>query len=201
MAKSSVSRWVGDIELTPEQITTLKDANPLFNALRRGQGGRSREARRLRCAAQADGRRRARLDDALHYAGCMLFWAEGSKSRNSVIFVNSDDAMMRFFVRFLRECYDVPDPALCLSVNCFLNNGLSIGEIHDYWLKQLLLDSSCLRRPTINAPSSASKGVRRRLPYGTARIAVHSTFVVQSIYGAIQDYGGFDRPDWLDCRS
>jgi transcriptional regulator with XRE-family HTH domain len=201
VAKSSVSRWVEDVELTPEQIANLRDANPIFNAQQRGQGGRSREARRVRRAAQADGRLQARGGDGLHYAGCMLFWAEGSKARNSVVFVNSDVDMMRFFVRFLRECYNVSDAALCLSVNCFLNNGLIVGEIHDYWLKHLALDSSSLRQPTINVASSASKGVRNRLPYGTARIAVHSTFIVQSIYGAIQEYGGFNRPDWLDCRS
>jgi hypothetical protein len=34
--------------------------------------------------------------------------------------------------------------------------------------------------------------------YGTGRLAVHSTFVVQSIYGGIQEIAGIDRPEWLD---
>ena len=34
--------------------------------------------------------------------------------------------------------------------------------------------------------------------YGTAPVRVDSTFLVQSIYGAIQEYGGFERPAWLD---
>lgn len=37
-----------------------------------------------------------------------------------------------------------------------------------------------------------------KLPYGTCRLVVHSTQVVQTIYGSIQEYGGFDRPEWLD---
>jgi hypothetical protein len=28
---------------------------------------------------------------------------------------------------------------------------------------------------------------------------VYSTAIVQHIYGAIQEYGGFDEPRWLDC--
>jgi hypothetical protein len=36
------------------------------------------------------------------------------------------------------------------------------------------------------------------LPYGTGRLSVHSTDVIQSIYGAIQEYAGIDRPEWLD---
>jgi hypothetical protein len=38
-----------------------------------------------------------------------------------------------------------------------------------------------------------------KLPYGTCRVVVYRTRVVQSIYGAIQEYGGFDRPAWLDA--
>jgi hypothetical protein len=51
----------------------------------------------------------------------------------------------------------------------------------------------------VNRPSSASKHRKGHvLPYGTARLSVHSTFIVQSIYGAIQEYSGIDRPEWLD---
>jgi hypothetical protein len=35
------------------------------------------------------------------------------------------------------------------------------------------------------------------LPYGTARISRCSVVIVQSIYGAIQEYA-VDRPEWLD---
>jgi hypothetical protein len=27
---------------------------------------------------------------------------------------------------------------------------------------------------------------------------IFSTLIVQTIYGSIQEYGGFDRPEWLD---
>ena len=50
----------------------------------------------------------------------------------------------------------------------------------------------------MNTPSRASKRVRAPLLYVTARIAVASTFIVQSIYGAIQEYVGCERPEWLD---
>jgi hypothetical protein len=50
----------------------------------------------------------------------------------------------------------------------------------------------------VNRPSSASRWRRNVHVYGTAALCVHSTFLVQSIYGAIQEYGGFERPEWLD---
>jgi transposase-like protein len=39
---------------------------------------------------------------------------------------------------------------------------------------------------------------KNKLPYGTCRISVHSTEIVQTIYGSIQEFVGFDRADWLD---
>jgi hypothetical protein len=35
------------------------------------------------------------------------------------------------------------------------------------------------------------------LLYGTCKLTI-STQIVQHIYGAIQEYCGFDRPEWLD---
>jgi hypothetical protein len=49
----------------------------------------------------------------------------------------------------------------------------------------------------VNRASRASLRKRPPLVYGTARLAVGSTFVVQSIYGAIQAYANFERPAWL----
>ena len=37
--------------------------------------------------------------------------------------------------------------------------------------------------------------------YGTARVSVCSTFVVQRIYGAIQQYSGTAQPAWLDLAT
>ena len=128
----------------------------------------------------------------------MLYWAEGSKHRNHVTFTNSDVDMMRFFLRFLRECYAIDDAQVALSVNCHLGNGVTVEEIHDWWLERLGLPAMCLRAPAINRASRSSKRVRRPLTYGTARLVVHSTFVVQSIYGAIQEYAGCSRPEWAE---
>ena len=196
---SSVSRWTRDIELTAEQQEQLRLANPRFNAQLRGQGGRRRSARAAREAAQVDGRERARNHDVLHAKGCMLYWAEGSKSRNVVVLTNSDPDLHRLFLGFLRSCYEVPDGKVALSVNCHLGNGLSVADIESWWLARLNLPPSCLRKATVNRPSGAS-ALRRGhvLPFGTARIAVCDTRIVQSIYGAIQEYAGIDRPEWLD---
>ena len=53
-------------------------------------------------------------------------------------------------------------------------------------------------KSTVNAYSRDSRRKRlNMLPYGTCRVTVHSTRIVQSLYGAIQEYGQFSRPEWL----
>ena len=196
---SSVSLWVRDVPLTPEQQAALDARNPVRSGQRRGTDNNSRRCREIRRAAQQHGRERARTGDLDFIAGCMLYWAEGSKRRNSVTFTNADADLVALFLRFLRTCYAVQDDRVTLSVNCFLENGLTVEAIQDWWLERLDLPAFCLRMPAVNRVSSASKRLKGHiLPYGTARLVVHSTFIVQSIYGAIQEYAGIDRPEWLD---
>jgi transcriptional regulator with XRE-family HTH domain len=198
VAVSSVSRWTRDIRLTMAQHERLRMANPVYNQQLRGQEGRRASARAARVSAQEHGRAHARQRHAEHLLGCMLYWAEGSKSRNSVVFCNADPDMLRTFLVFLRGSCGIESERVRLSVNCHLNNGLTLAEIEAWWLATLALPPTCLRAATVNRPSSASRWRRNTLIYGTARLTVHSTFLVQSIYGAIQEYGGFDRPEWLD---
>lgn len=196
-AQSSVSVWVRDVTLTDEQRRTL-DGRRTDNRLK-GSKANSARARDRRRAYQDEGRARTRQGDSLHLAGSMLFWAEGSRQRNVVYFTNSDAAMARVFVRFLTDALDVDRSEIRISCNLFADHAERQLEVEQFWLSELGLPDSCLRRSTIDRYSKYSEKKRRnRLPHGTVRIAVNSTAVVQHVYGAIQEYGGFDRPEWLD---
>ena len=128
----------------------------------------------------------------------MLYWAEGHRNRNQVLFTNSDADMLMLFRNFLRDCYAIADEQIALNVNVHLGNGLTLAEVESWWINRLVLPRTCLRKAIVNRPSRASQRKRRTLPYGTVRLTVSSTFVVQSIFGAIQAYAGIDRPAWLD---
>jgi hypothetical protein len=148
---------------------------------------------------QLEGRRRAREGDPVHAAGCMLYWAEGAKSRNQLRLANSDAELVRFFVRFLRTSLGIQSEHFYVRLNAYTNNGRSIDEIERYWLQALELPRSCLRKHTLNHLPTSSSGRRRTLPYGVCTVGVKaSTPLIQHIYGAIQEYIGSDEPRWLD---
>ncbi|MDQ4030100.1 MAG: helix-turn-helix domain-containing protein [Actinomycetota bacterium] len=200
VSTSSVSLWVRDIELTDEQLDALRLRNQALNGQRVGARVRSTLARGLRLGAQEGGRRLARRADALHAAGCMLFWAEGSRARNAVKFSNSDPVMMEFFIRFLRAYFEIAEARFRVWCNLHADHALRQREVEDFWLGTLALPRSCLTKSTVNVYSRATRRKRTNmLPYGTCRLTVHDTAVVQHIYGAIQEYAGFEREEWLDC--
>ena len=131
VARSSVSRWVQDVQLTDAQRRAL--AARVTEGRLRAAERKADTARRLRREYQLEGRRSVRERDGSYAAGCMLYWAEGDKRRNTVGLANSDPELLVVFARFLRQHFGVPDDAF--RVYCNLS---------------------------------------------------------------IQEYGGFDRPEWLD---
>jgi hypothetical protein len=100
--------------------------------------------------------------------------------------------MVAFFVRFLRHTFSRADDAFRVSCNLFADHASERRRIERFWLNSLELPPSCLRKTTVNVYSMHSKRTRcNELPYGTCRLCVHSSRVVQSIYGSIQEYGGY----------
>jgi transcriptional regulator with XRE-family HTH domain len=196
---SSVSYWVRDIELTPEQHTALAMRNVAYNRQMSGTWKQAANRRAERVSYQENGRLLARAADPLFIAGCMLFWAEGGKHRNSLRFTNSDPEMVRFFSLFLRSFFDIETEAIRLTCNLFADHLERQREIEHFWLNIAGLPKTCLCKSTVNVYSKYSQKKRRnKLPYGTCRLTVSRTSVVQTVFGAIQEIGGFTRDAWLE---
>lgn len=197
VSRASVSVWVRKVELGPEASARLLKRAGL-GAFVSGQR-KAAECRAKRRAYQEAGRELARAGDVTYAAGCMLYWAEGSKSRNAAHLTNADPSLCAYFVNFLRQYFNVPDAKFGVACNLFADHVARQREIEDYWLESLGLPRSSLKKSTVNRYSKYSEKKRvNKLPYGTCRVSVCSTEIVQTIYGSIQEYGGFDRPEWLD---
>lgn len=58
-------------------------------------------------------------EKALKLAGAMLYWAEGAKGGGTVKFVNSDPAMIKLFLSFLRKVCGIHDDRLKLLIHLY----------------------------------------------------------------------------------
>jgi len=198
VSKNSVSRWVRDVPLTDDQRHQLMENSKSYGAQHQGSIANRVKHRKIREGYQQAGRKKAREGDPLHLTGCMLYWAEGTKDRNECRFTNSDLDMVVTFLRFLRQSLKIESTRLQIRISVYLDNGLTIDEIEEYWLTNLELPPSCVLPSDTKIPkSSQQKG--RKLLYGTCEARVKAgTQYVQHIYGAIQEYAGIDKPEWLD---
>jgi transposase-like protein len=196
-AKSSVSTWVRDIELTTEQREAMKARHPFHFGQHQGAKTNQTRAREQRRQYQEQGRQKAKERDPLHIAGCMLYWAEGTKSKNQLTITNSDVDLMKFYLKFLTDSLHLPTEKMGIYINCYLTNNLTLDEITNYWLHMLELPQSCLRRPTVNAQPTSSQQKGRKLYYGVCKLVVHDTQAAQHVLGAIQEYAGIEKPEWL----
>jgi len=199
VSRSSVSLWVRDVPLTDAQHEALQQRNPSYNGQCNGAVARARIARERRWMYQQYGRALARVGDPLFVAGCMLYWAEGAKSRNQVDLANSDPELARMFTDFLRTCLEVSDAKMRVSCYLFADHEARQHEIEGFWLMTLSLPRSCLNKSMVNRYSRASQKKRtNKLPYGTCKLVVNDVRIVQAIYGGIQELAGIERPEWLD---
>jgi hypothetical protein len=193
-SKGSISSWVKNVSLTRKQLQVLNK--------KQGIGGsrkHSEKARERRLKWQLDGRMMAKKKNAKFIAGVMLFWAEGSKRRNTVVFSNGDAEMIKFFITFLRENFYVKDEKFSFRFQWYSGNGLSVNDVEEYWLSLLKLKKGNMRTCYIDYRPVKNIGRKKgKLPYGVGQIIVNSTEIVQKLYGAIQEIVGFTRKEFAD---
>ena len=193
VAKSTISGWVRDIELTDNQKAHLKDIQ-YANTFMLGAQANHEKALEKRKAQQEVGKEKAKQGSQLHLMGCMLYWAEGAKDRNYVHFTNSDPNMMKLFMRFLREELFINDDAVVIYIHCHTQDEIEQARIAAYWLDLLLLKPANLRKVLYKRGSNSRNNI---LENGICAVRIYSTELAMHIFGAIQEYGQFDNPDWL----
>ena len=171
---SSVSLWVRDVPLTPEQEAALDARNPVAqrstprcDATTAAAAGRSREA-----ARRTDGGSRAGTGPAPSRRLHALLGGRGEASQRRAPEQRGSPTLLVVFLAFLRDCYAVVDEQIALSVNCLLGNGLTLDEIQYWWLARLAsagaLPADAGRQSRL-VGVEATQGPRAAVRHGAAR--------------------------------
>ena len=194
-AKSSVSVWVRDIPLTPEQIERLKSNQDKGRAKAANHPNSSKfKWARIRQCISDDAKREISSNCSLKelkLVGTALYWAEGyMASRNSFVFANSDAGMIKLMMRFLIKVCRIPLNKLRGRVN--IHPHLDIKKAQQYWSQISGIPLRQFYKPLL-AVSRSSKQKRRTLPYGTFRIIVSDVVLCSRIKGwieGVRNWGG-----------
>ncbi len=194
VSRSSLSYWLRDIELTPEQIERIQYKNELikkkfieYNEFKKKEARRRRDS--IIEIAKKEINKISRRE--LKLLGIALYWAEGKKANmkaGSATFTNSDPFMIKLIMRWFREICYVPNPKFRASFQIY--NTQKIDEIRTYWSKLTNIPFSQFMAPTLRV-SKTSKGKRGKiLPYGTLRIQINDSALLTRILGWIEGLKG-----------
>ncbi len=192
VAKSSVSLWVRDIELTTEQISALEErmfrSRERFGYLSRCGGANTNHANaesRHRAAEQA-GYEQARRDEKFRLVS-VLYWGEGSKrNKNLFAVANSDPKLLRIIAQWLIGSGF--GDKMAFQVQYYAENGLSEEDIRAWWNANIpVLKDHHWRQFVLCKLNRASQRKKvGSLPYGTATVRVSNTNLFFQVMGGIK---------------
>ncbi len=193
VAKSTLSTWLKDVGLAKQQKQMLSEKRRL-GALR---GARARHIQKektvaqIKSAAKKEVERLSRRE--LWLIGTALYWAEGSKEKShksgtGLIFNNSDPAMIKLYIRWLREICLISYDHIHLSLYIHETKSRQIESIKRFWLTYINFPKHAIaavyyKRNKILTPR---KNVGS-LYYGTLRVKVlRSSALNRKITGWIE---------------
>jgi hypothetical protein len=177
VSKSSVSLWVRDLP-RPARLSYAECRKRAAEGAHRYWATERpvREAQRMavRDAAAAEIGALSRRE--LRIAGAIAYWCEGGKSKphrrsDRVIFINSDPALIGFFLRFLDAA---GTPRTDLSFRVYIHENADVESAQRFWLEVTGATIDQFATPTLKRhnPKTVRKNVGDTY-HGCLRIDVH----------------------------
>lgn len=134
VSKSTLSYWLREIKLTPEQDKRLYFEKKQKNAYRLAKLNQQKRIEKTKnIIRKAKKEFKSLYKNRLFLNGLMLYWAEGDKSERAEIvkFSNSDPAMIRLMMFWFRKICKVKNERFRVAIN--IHNLFSRKDVEKYW--------------------------------------------------------------------
>jgi transcriptional regulator with XRE-family HTH domain len=165
ISKSTLSGWLQDFPLSEKRIRELRADSPIRIERYRNTMRAKKEAR-LKVVYKKVSKDIGNLSKRdLFLAGLFLYWGEGTKASNSsVVLTNTNPAMLKFFIRWLR-LFGIKNKDL--KVKLHLYSDMNIKKSLDFWSKELKIPISQFRKSYIKKTSLKSITYKNGFGKGT----------------------------------
>lgn len=172
VAKSTLSGWLKDLPSTRSEAAK-RSHRARIQTSRTKQLQHQAALQVLVENAQAEMRQRfanGLTDRELFVAGLMLYWAEGRKTHSSVEIANSDPRIIKIFVRWVEQCFNINREQLRACIHVYPDIDVDVAE--NYWAEVIGIPRTQFYRAQIDVRAGKSPNKRGKLAYGTAHIKV-----------------------------
>jgi hypothetical protein len=117
-------------------------------------------------------------------AGIMLYWAEGAKGGEGVDFANSDEEMIKLFLRFLREIGNITEERLRVYLYCHADQ--NVKKLKKHWSDATRIPLSQFTKPYINNDTEKKNG--REMKHGMIHIRYSDKRLLREIHDLTEQY-------------
>lgn len=182
VSKGTLSLWLRDVKLTPEQKKRLYVTLRRINAYK---GAKIQQKKRIertkRIIKEAEKEFRLFFKNPLFLAGLMLYWAEGDKSdeKEMVKFSNSDPAMIKLILKWFREICKVPQKKFRITLH--IHKLHCREDVEEYWSKLMNIPLFQFYKTQIKPTSLRHR--RNRLYNGTCAVTINNKDLFRRIKG------------------
>ena len=191
VSASTASYWTRDVILSVEQLENLRQSTIKGAELGRLRSALLQKKRRLKIIELVKDKTRERLlnlqSREFLIAGIALYWSEGSKKDRRVEFCNSDPRMIKFFIHWLHDCFNVKSEDL--------RGYIGINEVHlkregivkQYWSELTGIPLSQFRKTYFKRAANKKVYENFNEHYGTLNIRVaKSAALYYEVMGLIE---------------
>jgi len=144
VARSTLSLWLRSVDLSKKQKQNLT-LKKLEAAQRGGEVKRRKRIEDSKKIIEKAKKEIGKITDREAWlAGIMLYWAEGSKQKETnvsagIMFSNSDPVMLRFFISWLKKYLKVSDQDMVFEIYIHENFKTKRNDIIKFWSNKLNL--------------------------------------------------------------
>jgi hypothetical protein len=142
VSSSTISIWVRNLELTPQQTKRL-NARMLAGGHRGRMIGAAinkekKQEKLLLAREEAVNKINGLTDNELFFVGLGLFWGEGTKSEASALAIsNTDPAVVQVAMRWFEVCFNVERGAFLPKIFINATHRKRENQLIQYWSKAL----------------------------------------------------------------
>ncbi len=188
---SSVSLWVRDIILTPEQYETLElqGKDPFYGKrlayINRIKSETNKKTEQLKKSGIKEVSILSKRE--LFLVGIALYWSEGFKKDNQVGFANSDPYMINFFLKWLFICFGYTNEDVSVRVTLNQSHQYRIKVVETYWSEKTSIPFERFKKPFFQKVLWQKVYPNPHEYYGVLRVRVlKSKDFLRKIHGYIE---------------
>jgi DNA invertase Pin-like site-specific DNA recombinase len=184
VSKGSVSSWLKNLFLTPEEEENLSKNNKLKYVINFDRHRKKlNQEKKDRIIEFIKAGEKLASDDQLFMVICSLYWGEGAKTLEYFKIANSDHKMLNLVWNWLNK--NDYNQKVKFSVIYHKENKLESKEILNWWVEALpgLNKSQC--KCYVKKSEAKNKKIGK-LPYGVGYLSVYSVEFFYKVMGGIE---------------